>query len=263
MRSLKLPLVLALAASTAAAQTGSQPTLVLSWSMGTSLGHALWDIPRQPLTIPNSSTYDTFALRRAVSPGLVMRFGGTYFPQPFFGWHVEATFLRLPLDNTCTPIFVNPDANQSNQQVCDNLTRRYNPNHAFLFQGGIVLRAAPRGITSPFVRGAVGFAVLAATTVGVDASYVVGTTLATRQIIADTRPRRLSPAASVATGISSSLGEGFRLRIELRDDVLALDRVTGPADGLSNAPRGTAVHHHLSLTLGLDIVLDRVRGRRY
>jgi hypothetical protein len=49
----------------------------------------------------------------------------------------------------------------------------------------------------------------------------------------------------------------------VRDDYFAMERVTGPANALGDAPTDTGWYHHVSLTIGFDIVFDRRRPRRY
>jgi hypothetical protein len=39
--------------------------------------------------------------------------------------------------------------------------------------------------------------------------------------------------------------------------------VTGPANDLAIAPTASKYYHHFALVMGLDIVLERKRGRRY
>ena len=67
-----------------------------------------------------------------------------------------------------------------------------------------------------------------------------------------------------ALGVTAPIGPGYQLRIEARDVYASFRVVTGPAtrQGLG-ATAGTKPFHHVALTIGLDIVLEQKRGRRY
>jgi hypothetical protein len=84
--------------------------------------------------------------------------------------------------------------------------------------------------------------------------------------INDPSPRSSGPMFGLAAGFTQPLGKngGYAFRLELRDAISSFERVTGPADPVTLlAPTEIKSYHHLSLTLGLDIVLEKARGRRY
>jgi hypothetical protein len=39
--------------------------------------------------------------------------------------------------------------------------------------------------------------------------------------------------------------------------------VTGPSDDFLRPPTETRIYHHIALTLGLGVILEKSRGRRY
>jgi hypothetical protein len=82
-------------------------------------------------------------------------------------------------------------------------------------------------------------------------------------IIEDESPMSGSPAVLLAAGLTQAIGSGYQLRLEVRDDFFALERVTGPANALGQVTTDTGWYHHISLTIGFDIVFDRKRARRY
>jgi len=60
-----------------------------------------------------------------------------------------------------------------------------------------------------------------------------------------------------------ALGRAYQFRFEARDAVARFEQVTGAADALLLPPTGTRFFHHFVFTMGLDVVLEQKRGRRY
>ncbi len=67
----------------------------------------------------------------------------------------------------------------------------------------------------------------------------------------------------VAGGFTIRLGPGYQFRFELRDVVVPLKRVIAPSDDFLQPPTNTKIFHHVALTFGLDVILERGRSRRY
>jgi len=271
MRNPSLPGLAALAAALltapAAAQEGPQPRLILSIGAGAHTGHGLWQIPYQPMEIPNNTNvYDSLRLERSIGSGLLVTFAATYFPGGHLGFYGDVTFLDMGMENSCNPsvpfkphpVPTNPNLNEP---LCANFNSSVGGNSALLVGLGVTLRAAPRGTMSPYLRAGLGYARLAHGTVGAEAPATPGSPPV--QIIADPDPKAGSPALLLAGGLSQSIGSGYQLRLEVRDDFFALERVTGPANALGQASKDTGWYHHLSLAIGFDIVFDQKRARRY
>jgi hypothetical protein len=267
-----LPTLLALASppSSAAAQTGSEANLLLTIFGGTVTGHDLWTIDKQPFSVPDASgRSDTLRLSRTINSSLVLGAAATYFPSPHVGVHAELSYMGLPVDSDCTPLFLNSDVDgggtnlRRNEQLCDYISAQSPSGGAITIFGGVTLRAASRRSVSPYVRGNLGIAVLSGSTIDMAGAYVVGGSVSVREVITDPKPRRSSLMLGAAAGFTAPLGTGYQIRLEARDLVTSLDRVTGPANGLGIAPRASRLYHHFALTLGLDVVLENKRGRRY
>ena len=264
-------LVLVLAgASRAAAQTSQQPTIVLTIGGGVITGHGLWTIDKQPLCLLNQSTgscsglYDTLTLSRSISPSIVLGASGTYFPWPHLGIHAEISYVGFPNDDACTARFLNPDApDERARQMCDNLSAASGRGSAISLFVGATLRAASRRAVSPYLRGNVGFVSFSGSTTEVVGAYIDGTGAHERQIIEDLSPGGIKPMLGLATGFTSPVGSGYQFRFELRDMMTAMERLTGPANDLAVAPSANRSFHHFALILGLDVVLEKKRGRRY
>ena len=278
MRALLRPVVAAavlsaVLAPSVRAQEGQQATLILSVGLGVHTGHSLWGIDAQPLSVlgtANPTLYDTLRLSRSISSGLVATFAATYFPSGKVGLRGGVSFFDLGMDNTCAPVAPYVlDSEQKNQQLCENLTGTVSGNSTLLLDVGVTVRALPRGRTSPYLHGGLGYAIHSGGTLGVSSTFVQGGALASRQIIAEESAKSGSLTLQLAAGVTQPIGSGYQLRLEVRDDLFGLERATGPADGLGRLKEPppsraeTGWYHHLSLVIGLDIILERKRARRY
>lgn len=259
MRLSWLALLLCAASRDAGAQTGAQPTLVFDLFAGVITGHPLWRIARQPICQPNfngqcggSPTYDTLALIRTVSTGLMGGISATIFPTPTIGVQLEMAYLGLNMANHCTPVAV---ASPANQQVCSDLQGTSIPANTLALYGGLIARAASRKAISPYVRAGVGLTATSRSTIAM--------ATVSKVIVFDTHAGGLAPSAQAGVGITSSLGPGYLFRLEIRDVVAKQDRMDGPANSLGQGPASSKFYHHIGLTMGVDVVLDRKRGRRY
>lgn len=252
----------------AQAPAGEQPNLVLSIVGGAVTGHSLSAIAKQPFCLLNpggscSGNYDTLRLSRTISSSIALGASATYFPWPHVGFHAELSYLGLPIDDGCVGVFYNPDVDQKAQQICDNLQGVSGAGGAITLFAGVTVRAGSRRAFSPYLRTSIGVVNLSRSTVEVVGDYVDGTGPQERQVISDQTPRHLSPMFGVATGFTTGLGPGYQLRVEARDVITSLERVTGAANDLTIAPVASRYYHHFALILGLDVVLERKRGRRY
>ena len=270
-----LPSVLALfvLATPVAAQTGPQPTLILSIIGGVSTSNSLWDVERQPLCVllgqSCSSSYDTLRITRDITPGIVAGVMGTLFRGPHVGLSLEVLYVGLPLDDTCTRVDSVPDPaadpvyGSRNAQLCDNVTRASLSTSVISAMGGIVLRAAPRSAFSPYLRAGVGVTSYSTSTTELSGDFVQNGNLESRAVVVDPHPKSIGISGQMAAGFTEKLGPGYQFRFEIQDALIPLQYLTGPANDLAQAPTSTKVFHRLSLRLGLDVVLEQKRGRRY
>ncbi len=254
----------------ATAQTGPQPTIALTIGAGVVTGHALWNIDRQPLCVLNQSNgscsglYDTLALSRSIASSVTLGLAATYFPWPRLGFHAEFSYLGFPTDDGCIGRFFNPDPpDERAQQMCNNLAAATGTGGAITLFVGVTARAAPRRSISPYIRANVGIINLSGSTTEVVGRYVNASGAVERQIVEDLRPGGTSAMFGGAAGLTTPIGSGYQFRFELRDMITPLDRLTGPANDLAVAPHASRLYHHFALILGLDIVLEKKRGRRY
>jgi hypothetical protein len=259
--------------ASAAAQTPAQPTLILSIIGGVSTSTNLWDVERQPLCVllgqSCSNSYDTLRVTRDVTPGIVAGVMGTLFRGSHVGLSLEVLYIGLPLDDTCTRVDSVPDPaadpvyGSRNGQVCLNISGAALSTSVISAMGGVVLRAAPRGSLSPYVRAGVGVTSYSTSTTELSGNFVQNGQVESRAVVVDPHPKSIGVSAQVAAGFTEKLGPGYQFRIEVQDALIPLQRLTGPANDLDQAPTSTKVFHRLSLRIGLDVVLEQKRGRRY
>ncbi len=262
-------LALSFATPAATAQTRSQPSLVLTIYAGTASGAGLWNIARQPLCLPNpscasSDPHDTLRLTRDLGSSLLAGAGATYYANRHLGVTLEVFYLGMPLDDGCTGLFYNPDTEARNEQLCNNITSASLSTSAIAFFGGVVVRAAPTRAISPFVRAGAGLLSYSAGIIEVAGVYYLSNGQPeTRVVILDDKPKTSALTVHAAAGFTARLSPGYQFRFELRDILVPLKYITGPADGLGQVSTATRVHHRVALTLGLDVILERKPGRRY
>lgn len=252
--------------ASAAGQRGSQPSLVLTILGGAVTGHSLWRVDKQPLCVGAACTgqYDTLAIGRSIGSSLVLGAAGTYFVRPNVGLHVEISYLGLPVDSDCTALFLNPDTENKNEQICNDIQSQSATGGAIAIFGGLTFRAASRRSFSPYVRANIGIVNQSRSTIEVVGGYRNASgAFFDRQVVVDNDPHRTSLLVGAAAGFTSPVGSGYQFRLEIRDVVTSLNRLTGPANALGVGPTATRNYHHIALTLGLDVVLEKSRGRRY
>jgi hypothetical protein len=267
---------LALAAP-AAAQTRSEPNLVLTIFAGATTGNTLWRVPLQPFcqlqgAAPNQSCtplYDTLQLTRDATSSLIAGATATYYPGPHLGYTAEIFYLGLPLDDTCQGVFYNPDPQADpfygprNEQLCANISSAALSTSAIAFFVGLSLRTAAKSTISPYVRGGVGLVTYSSGTIELSGAYVDGGTITSRSVYVDDHPKQTAFSGQVAGGITVRMNPGYQFRVEMRDVLVPLQTVAGPSGDLGRPPTTTKLFQHVALTFGLDVVLEKSRTRRY
>lgn len=242
--------------------------MVLSMFGGVAGGSHLWDISRQPLIVLGteaSPRFDTLRLGRKIKPGLVLGVSATIFRSAHLGISGEISFLGLSTDDDCTLVFESPGSDPfgRNAQVCGDISSHgASPTTVGFFLGGNY-RVAPRAFATPYLRAQVGLGVRSGSTIETVGTYLDAGQPRRRIVILDNGGTRVLPSAGAAVGFMIPLGPGYQARLELRDQVLAMERVSGPADALATAPTITNLVHSVALSAAIDIVLEQRRGRRY
>ena len=252
-----------------AAQERPEPRLLLSAFGGVAGGRHLWAVNRQPLFVLGTELaprYDTLRLSRDIRPGLVLGFAGTLFPSPSLGITAEIVFLGLSTDDHCAMTFQNTGADPlgRNATLCSDIDAHSVSPTTVGFYAGATYRAFSRGFASPYLRAEVGIATRSGSTVETEGAYLdAGSVVRRRAVIVDPSGTAPVPSAGFAFGVMVPIAAGYQARLELRDHLILMRRVAGVADALAIAPTSTVLVHSVALTAGVDIVLERKRGRRY
>ncbi len=258
--------VVAALAAPAAAQTRPAPSLIVSIFGGVAGSGDLWSIARQPLSVLQSSMFDTLSLARRVTTGIAAGVTVTYFPTPHLGLSVEGTYLGLGVDDDCTALFINepfPGEVSANEQICDDIRARGRSATTAGFYAGPTLRIAPRGAVRPYLKVNVGLSIRSSSLIETAGRFATTGGVAERPVIQDAGNTFVNPSFLGAAGVTVPISPGYQFRMEVRDHILRLQRVTAPADALGMAPTEGFFKNTLGLVVALDIILEQRRGRRY
>ena len=252
--------MMALGATPAGAQaTGDQATLVFTVSGGYIQGKRLWDVQGQPLQ--DNGLFDRLNLSRDIKSTLTAAMSGTYYPGRNVGLTAEAFLMGLGYDDGCS--FVTPSESVRNIEVCGNIDKQKKSAAAVAVSTGAVFRIASREFISPFARVSAGILFTnqsSLLTEGVSPSNDGALLI----IYDDDKRTRIRPAFALGVGTTFAINRGYYLRWEVRDNLVGLVKVTGPTDGPRFIPPHKTVYKHLfSLQIGIDVVLEKERGRRY
>ena len=261
----------------AAAQSADTPNLVLTIFGGFRVGHQLWTLHNQPFVVIDyvannldsvPGHYDTLDIARQVTPSFVLGLTASYFRGRHVGFEAEMVFLGMSLDSRCAiRLYDSADSSDINPELCANITGATVPMSAVQFSVGMILRATPSKAATPYLGLSGGFVTRARGTVATDGAFVDNAGgLNSFPVIADDKATRSDLSAQLAAGIMVPLGPGYQIRLEGRDVYTRLDYVSGLADPSQvplHPPHAARYNHHLVFAIGLDVVLERKRGRRY
>jgi hypothetical protein len=248
----------------AAAQTRGQPNVVLTIYAGVGSGYSLWAVDRQTLTYGGSTANqpDTVDLTRHVGAGLALGALFQLYRTQRTGIVLDASFATLGFDDTCSPAApFQTDAQNRNATLCDNISAAGSGGTMLGLTLGGAFRFVPGATVSPYVRLSAGASLLSASTLEMAAPETLAGL--PRVVISDPSPSRTTLNLVGAAGITTPLGTGYQFRLELRDRMVTLERLSGPANALGIGPTDTRLAHRIELALGLDIVLEQKRGRSY
>jgi hypothetical protein len=253
--------VQALAPSPLAAQrTRDQARLVFTVMPGYVLGNDLWRVRSQP--VENFiGVADTFDISRDIQPTLGVVFSGAYFKGAHFGITGEAFLLGLGFADTCSHTYATGDSR--NAAFCSNLNGREKAASAVVLNAGAIYRINSQRVISPYLRANAGVVVSnqsSIRTIATDERELPPVDLV---IFDDPKSTRFSPAIGLGLGFTASLGPGYALRWEVRDNIAGVQRLEGRTTGGGVPEHKMALRHLPSMMIGLDVVLERRAGRRY
>jgi hypothetical protein len=248
-----------LGAPLAAQATRDRPTLIFTISAAYLDGVGLWTVPDQPVSDNTLDLVDHFFLSRSVKRNLGAGFSGTYYRGAHVGFTAEAFMLGLGYSDVCRPI--RPAQSTSNADLCSSINDTRSAA-AVTMSTGLVYRVGAGEFISPFGRLAAGILINNQSPLRVTGHPTDGSDLV---LYDDARGGPwVRPAFTLGVGTTIAAGRGYHIRWEVRDNIVGIQRVTGvnPVQG-GVPPHETTYKHILGLSVGLDVILEKRRGRRY
>ena len=255
-----LPMVLFCATATASAQaTNDESRLVVGIMGGWIGGSELWSTTQPVFAIGNRT--DQFLLVRDLRGNITMSGQMTYFARPGLGWTGEVSYIGLGTRDGCR--IQNTSSDPFNQAACNAIDTRDRAASAVTAAAGVVLRASSRGDLQPYARANVGIALVPRSTTTMVAFFGEDDDQAL-VIYEEDESRAAKPMGALSLGLATSPRAGYQLRMELRATAVQLQVVNGPSPQGSLTPdRGSKWSILPSISVGLDVVLEKRRGRRY
>ncbi len=252
-----LALVFILAPITLAGQeTGQQSNLVFGLAGSLTTNASLWNVPKQP---DFGSVTDTLALTRDLDSGLGLMFYGMYYPKKSFGLTGEVFFVGNGYEASCELVAPNQDPDIA--AACRNIDGNSRSTSTVMITAGGLVRFKPRGTISPYLRGALGVAIINRNSIALQGQSPSGIEV----FYPGDDSRDVSGAAVLGAGFTAkSKGGGYQIRLEFRDNIIGYDAAIGPSSRLGvDPPTEVRYRHLISFLIGFDIVLEKSRGRRY
>jgi opacity protein-like surface antigen len=239
-----------------AQRTGDRARLVFTISGSYINGKGLWT---QPESFEVDVGQTDIVLGRSIQSTIGAALGATYYPRDKLGFTVEGYLLGLGFDDACRVTFT--EANDAVATACANIDDQEKSAAAAAFSVGAIYRIASRDWISPFARASAGLLFTNQSSIVVSGTTSEGALL---PIYEDDNRSRVRPAFGLGVGASMVLSRGYHLRWEVRDNILGVERVTGPVSTIGlEPPHETDYKHLFSVLIGIDVILERQRGRRY
>jgi hypothetical protein len=257
-------LAVTLSSAPLTAQERSQARLILTVNAGVVFGGSLWSLPEQPVaTIGVAGSFDTLSITRRLTSGLAAGLTASLFTSKHLGFTFEAIYLGQNIDDDCT-VVTELDPRQRNSQVCRSITAKETSAATSGFYVGGVYRFTPAGSIMPFIRLQGGISIRGSSVIEVSGVFIdeFGN-VQDRVVIQDTEGATIAPSLGIAAGMVIPISPGYQVMLEIRDHIIRMQRVTGPALMGQPPPTEGFYDHAVAVTVGFSIVLEKKRGRRY
>ena len=213
--------------------------------------------------------YDTLNLQQEFVPSFVVGVSGTYFPGPHLGIQGEFAFLSMGLESRCAIRQAQPPyPGDLDPELCASLDRQTNATSGASVSFGVVGRMTPGGGVYPYVRANAGVLARTRSVIEMVGTFSTPDGLAPTLVVADPHSSNTSLQLTFGAGVTVATGGGYQLWLEGRDMLAQLRLVAGPADpsganGVLVPPSSTRFVHNFALVVGLDVVFEKQRHRRY
>jgi hypothetical protein len=241
-----------------AQRTGDRARLIFTVSGAYVQGKGLWTVRDQPV-LDGPGTIDHLGITRSIMPTLGACLSGTYFAGEHIGLTADAFLLGLGYEDNCVTLTGVQSAQTA--EVCEDIDDNERRAAAVTLSAGAVFRFFSREAISPFARINAGLLFSNQSSILTQGFSDEGVQLT---IYDDEKDTRVGPALAIGVGASMPLGRAYHLRWEVRDNIVGIHRVTGAtSDARFEPPHERTFKHLFSLLIGIDVVLERQRGRRY
>jgi hypothetical protein len=280
--------LLCLSASALHAQGTEWARLTIGVAIGLRTTASLWDIPNQPVLSASTSLggpiypSDLFHLNRQVRGGITFAASATQFTSPHVGLTIEFVYLGLRFHDTC--ILAHDGGDPDLASACryvgsdqkfgaginsaDGYHDATNINQSgstTVVQGGLVVRPFKPAALQPFFKVLVGFAATPMSTIAMASTYgAIADTSLNLIIYQDYGWKTVRPVGTLGVGFATAPASGLQFHAELRETFLTQSIVNGPtATQNIQPPSRSPFKGYPSVLIGLDLVLKRVRAKRY
>lgn len=251
-------------------QTSDVSKMFISLFFGVVSGRDFWSIDGQRVArldaFLDEFAVDTMRIGRRTRPGFAIGVSGTLFKTPHLGISGEFSYQWLQTEDDCQITFLEPPSATApsatadfNTSFCTSINQRSDIAANANVAVGLLYRIAPGGRTSPYFRVMAGISDRAGTSADISGTF----NRLDRPIVIAPGSASIRPAFGGAIGLTVPGSSGYNFTLEFRDQLYLRDIVQGPADALANAPISKEWTHNFALLAGIDIVLEKRRGRRY
>jgi hypothetical protein len=241
-------------------RSGDQSRLVFTVSAGYVAGTSLWHVPDQPVA------GNRFDVARSIEGRLGGGMAATYYKGEHVGLTADIFAFELSYADACRILGA---AGEVNRLGCQNIDETERSALAAVFSVGGIFRVASRELVSPFAR--VGAGILVSNHSSITMSGLARPSNAAPedppflvQVYEDNRRSRVGAALQLGVGFTTPLSRGFQFRWEVRDNIVGIQKVDGAAaENELDPPHSITYKNMFSLIAGIDLVLEKSRGRRY
>lgn len=266
--SLLVALVLTLAGSAAAQRRSDQARLSFGIAFGYNGATNIWKVDGQELF--DDTARDTATFTREVRPTIGLAFSGVYYPNDHWGVSGEAHLIGLGFTDGCT--LRSNSGSVRNQQVCLVVNGQNSPGTTVAGTIGGIYRPFPWTDFQPYIRANAGLLVSQQSSIRMRGTIKIqdpdgapgDSALSDYYVFQDKHPASVTPTFALAGGMTAFVSRAYQIRFEVKDNIVSLEHVTGTVP-LPNEepPSERKIHHVFSLAIGLEVVLEKKRGRRY
>jgi len=263
-RSLFLTMLCAaLGAGALGAQARSdQARLTFGIGLGYSGATDVWKTTGQPLL--DDDLVDSASFARSVRPTLGLTFLGTYYPGQHWGFVGSIHLLGLAFEDAC--VLETSSGSGVNAAICDDIDGATSPGTTVTTTVGVLYRPLPWTEVQPYLRADAGLVLSQQSTIRMKGTYTQAgpDSIVDYFVYQDDHPSSVKPALALGAGLTAFISRSYQVRLEAKDNMVWLEEVAGTAP-VPNAtpPVITELHHVFSLTIAVEVVLERRRGRRY